>query len=92
MIVGADYSKVSIIRPGRSRLLEFEKKDSTGCLIEMETIQGRTLFKGGNYMRKYSRYLGPSLKMSPIWARHFLFNFRCLLLVLVSYIPGLSTH
>jgi hypothetical protein len=29
------YSKVSIIRPGRSRLLEFEeKKGSTGCLIE----------------------------------------------------------
>ena len=28
------YSKVSIIRPGRSRLLEFEKTDSTGCLIE----------------------------------------------------------
>ena len=24
------YSKLSIIRPGRSRLLEFEKKDSTG--------------------------------------------------------------
>ena len=29
-----DYSKVSIIRPGRFRLLEFEKKDNTGCLIE----------------------------------------------------------
>ena len=29
------YSKVSIIRPGRSTLLEFEKKkESTGCLIE----------------------------------------------------------
>ena len=28
------YSKVSIIRPGRSRLLEFKKKDSTGPLIE----------------------------------------------------------
>ena len=28
------YSKVSIIRPSRSRLLEFEKKDSAGCLIE----------------------------------------------------------
>ena len=28
------YSKVSIIRPGRSRLLEIEKKDSIGCLIE----------------------------------------------------------
>ena len=28
------YSKVSIIRPGRSRLLVFEKKDSTGHLIE----------------------------------------------------------
>ena len=28
------YSKVSIIRPGCSRLLEFEKKDSTGRLIE----------------------------------------------------------
>ena len=28
------YSKVSIIRPGRSRLLEFEKTDSIGCLIE----------------------------------------------------------
>ena len=28
------YSKVSIIRPGRSRLLEFEKKDSAGRLIE----------------------------------------------------------
>jgi hypothetical protein len=25
-----EYSKLSIIRPGRSRLLEFEKKDSTG--------------------------------------------------------------
>ena len=32
------YSKLSIIRPGCSRLLKFEKKDSTGCLIE-------TLFK-----------------------------------------------
>ena len=29
-----NYSKVSVIRPGRSRLLQFEKKDSTGCLIE----------------------------------------------------------
>ena len=28
------YSKLSIIRPGFSRLLEFEKKDRTGCLIE----------------------------------------------------------
>ena len=28
------YSKDSIIRPGRSRLLEFEKKDGPGCLIE----------------------------------------------------------
>ena len=28
------YSKVSIIRPCHSRLLEFEKKDSAGCLIE----------------------------------------------------------
>ena len=28
------YSKVSIIRPGHSRLLEFEKKNSTGRLIE----------------------------------------------------------
>ena len=28
------YYKVSITRPGRSRLLEFEKKYSTGCLIE----------------------------------------------------------
>ena len=28
------YSKVSIIRHDCSRLLEFEKKDSTGCLIE----------------------------------------------------------
>ena len=28
------YSKLSIIRPGRSRLLELEKKDGTGCLIE----------------------------------------------------------
>ena len=28
------YSKVSIIRPDHSRLLEFEKKDSTGPLIE----------------------------------------------------------
>ena len=28
------YSKVSIIRPGRSRLLEFERKDSTCSLIE----------------------------------------------------------
>ena len=27
-------SKVSIIRPGSSRLLEFKKKDSTGRLIE----------------------------------------------------------
>ena len=27
------YSKLSIIRPGRSRLQEFENKDSTGCLI-----------------------------------------------------------
>ena len=34
-VVGrSKYSKVSIIRPGRSRLLEFEKKDSTGRLIE----------------------------------------------------------
>ena len=30
----AKYSKVSIIRPGCSRLLEFEKKDSTGRLKE----------------------------------------------------------
>ena len=29
------YSKAFIIRPGHSRLLEFEKKrHSTGCLIE----------------------------------------------------------
>ena len=28
------YSKVSIIKPGCSRLLEFEKKDSTGRLIQ----------------------------------------------------------
>ena len=28
------YSKVSSISPGRSRLLEFDKKDSTGLLIE----------------------------------------------------------
>ena len=28
------YSKVSIIRPGRSRLLELEEKDSTGRLME----------------------------------------------------------
>ena len=28
------YSKVSIIRPDRSRLLEFEQQDSTGHLIE----------------------------------------------------------
>ena len=28
------YSKISIIRPGRSKLLEFKKKDSTGLLIE----------------------------------------------------------
>ena len=28
------HSKVSIKRLGRSRLLEFEKKDSAGCLIE----------------------------------------------------------
>ena len=28
------YSKVSIIRPGRSRLLEFEKKGSTGHSLE----------------------------------------------------------
>ena len=27
-------SKLFIIRPDRSRLLEFEKKDSTGCLLE----------------------------------------------------------
>ena len=30
----AKYSKVSFIRPSRSRLLEFEKKDSTGLLRE----------------------------------------------------------
>ena len=29
------YSKLSIIRPGCSRFLEFEKKDSTGRLIEI---------------------------------------------------------
>ena len=29
-----NYSKASIIKPGRSRLLEFEKNDSTGRLIE----------------------------------------------------------
>ena len=29
------YSKLSIIRPNRPRLLEFEKKDSTGRLIEI---------------------------------------------------------
>ena len=29
-----NYSKVSIIRPGRSRLLEFWKKDSPGRFIE----------------------------------------------------------
>ena len=29
------YSKVSIIRPGRYRLLEFEKKDGTGRLIDI---------------------------------------------------------
>ena len=29
------YSKLSIIRPGCSRLLEFEKKDRTGRLIEI---------------------------------------------------------
>ena len=28
------YYKLSIIRPGRSKLLEFEKKNSTGHLIE----------------------------------------------------------
>ena len=28
------YSKLSIIRPGRSRLLEFEKKNRTGLLIK----------------------------------------------------------
>ena len=28
------YSKVSIIRPDRYRLLEFEQQDSTGHLIE----------------------------------------------------------
>ena len=32
------YSKVSIIRPGHSRLLEFEKKDSTGRLIDFFQI------------------------------------------------------
>ena len=38
------YSKVSIIRPGCSRLLEFEKKDSTGRLIEtFSNIQTRSL-------------------------------------------------
>ena len=31
---GSVYSKLSIIRPGRSMPLEFEKKDSTGRLIE----------------------------------------------------------
>ena len=30
-----EYSKLSIIRPGCSRLLQFEKKDSTGRLIEI---------------------------------------------------------
>ena len=29
------YSKLSIVRHGPSRLLEFEKKDSTGRLIEI---------------------------------------------------------
>ena len=33
-LVKSTYSKLSIIRPGRSRLLEFEKKDSNGRLIE----------------------------------------------------------
>ena len=33
-----NYSKVSIIRPGCSRLLEFEKKNSTGTLMETFTI------------------------------------------------------
>ena len=28
------YSEVSIIRSGHSRLIELEKKDSTGCLID----------------------------------------------------------
>ena len=28
------YSELTIIRLGRSRLVEFEKKDNTGCLIE----------------------------------------------------------
>ena len=32
--IAAKYSKVSIIRPGHSRLRGFEKKDSTGRLIE----------------------------------------------------------
>ena len=30
-----NYSKVFIIRPGRSMLLEFEKKNITGRLIEI---------------------------------------------------------
>ena len=31
------YSELSIIRPGRSKLLKFEKKDGTGCL-SLETF------------------------------------------------------
>ena len=34
LILVRPYSKISITRPGHSRLLEFEKKNSTGCLIE----------------------------------------------------------
>ena len=34
-----EYSKVSIIRPGRSRLLGFEKKDSTGRLHNRDFFQ-----------------------------------------------------
>ena len=32
------YYKVSIIRSGHSRLIELEKKDSTGCLIDFFQI------------------------------------------------------
>ena len=47
------YSKVSIIRPGHSRLLGFEKKDSSGHLIEtFSKIQTRTFNRDSRLVHK----------------------------------------
>ena len=75
------YSKVSIIRPVCSRLLEFEKKrDSTGCLIETfskhpdQVVKWRPKFGHGS--PEIKQYNQSFLRWTQSFNRDFLEKFR----------------